>query len=41
MVVSEFYDLSQPGEYTIRAIRPDEKTKIPIISNTIRITVTP
>ena len=41
MVVSEFYDLSQPGEYTIRAIRPDEKTNIPIISNTIRITVTP
>jgi len=41
IVVSDLYDLSRPGEYTIRARRPDEETKTPVISNTIRITVTP
>ena|SRR2546428_606902 len=41
IVVSDLYDLSRPGEYTIRARRPDEATKIPATSNTIRITVTP
>jgi hypothetical protein len=41
LVVSDRYDLQLPGEYTIRAIRPDDKTRTSIVSNAIKITVTP
>jgi hypothetical protein len=38
--VSESYDLSQPGKYTIQASRYDYETKTWVKSNTITITVT-
>jgi len=39
--VSDFYDLSQPGIYTIQASRPDLKSHVMQKSNVITITVTP
>ncbi len=39
--VSKLYDLSQPGTYTIQLRRFDEETKTFVLSNKIRVTVTP
>jgi hypothetical protein len=39
--VSQFYDLSKPGQYTIQLRRWDDETKTWVKSNTITLTVTP
>ncbi len=40
--VSKFYDLSQPGKYSIRVQRGDpEDLEATVTSNTITVTVTP
>ncbi len=39
--VSDLYDLSKPGQYTIQVRRWDDETKTWVKSNTITITVTP
>jgi hypothetical protein len=39
--ISDFYNLSQPGEYTIQIARTDAKTKELVKSNVIRVTVAP
>jgi hypothetical protein len=39
--VSDLYDLSKPGQYTIQVRRWDDETKTWVKSNTITVTVTP
>jgi len=39
--VSDLYDLSEPGEYTVQVRRWDHETKTWVKSNTITVTVTP
>ena len=39
--VSDLYDLSKPGQYTIQVRRWDDDTKTWVKSNTITVTVTP
>jgi hypothetical protein len=41
LVVSNRYDLSQPGKYTIKVQRIDTETMAMVESNTITMTVTP
>jgi hypothetical protein len=41
LVVSNRYDLSQPGKYTIKVQRIDTETMATVESNTITMTVTP
>jgi hypothetical protein len=41
MMVNKFYDLSQPGKYTIQVQRRDPQSGILVMSNTITVTVTP
>jgi hypothetical protein len=39
--VSDLYDLSKPGQYTIQVRRWDDETKTWVKSNTLTVTVTP
>lgn len=39
IIIHDQVDLSQPGEYTIQLERVDPKTKIPVKSNTVTLTV--
>lgn len=39
--ISELYDLSRPGKYTIQVERLDEESEAFVKSNTITVTVTP
>lgn len=41
LVISEFYDLTRPGKYTIQALRPDPQSHAVVKSNTITLTVIP
>jgi hypothetical protein len=41
IAVSDLYDLSQPGQYTIQVRRWDDETKTWVKSNTITVTVIP
>jgi hypothetical protein len=41
IILTDVYDLSAPGKYTIQILRPDETTKTLIKSNTIALTVAP
>ncbi len=41
MIVNDFYDLSQPGTYTIQVQRTDHQSKILVKSNKVTVTVTP
>ena len=39
--VSDLYDLSKPGQYTIQVRRWDYETRTWVKSNTVMVTVTP
>ena len=39
--VSDLYDLSKPGQYTIQVRRWDDETKTWVKSNAVTVTVTP
>ncbi len=41
LVISEFYELTRPGKYTIQALRPDPESHAVVKSNTITLTVIP
>lgn len=41
LVISEFYELTRPGKYTIQALRPDPQSHAVVKSNTITLTVIP
>jgi len=41
LAISELYDLTRPGKYTIRALRPDPQSHAVVKSNTITLTVIP
>lgn len=38
-IITDFYDLSEPGVYTVQVSRRDESTGVPVRSNTTTITV--
>ena len=40
VIVSKLFDLSKPGEYTIRVHRYDDQNKVDIDSNELKLTVT-
>lgn len=40
VVITDFFVLSQPGEYTIRLRRPDTETRQLVTSNAVTLTVT-
>jgi hypothetical protein len=37
--ISQLYDLSQPGEYTIRFQRADPTTKLTVTSNSLALVI--
>jgi len=40
-VISDFYDLSRPGTYTIQAVRPDPESHAAVKSNKVTVRVAP